>query len=367
MTVVRYEDLGIRPVINACGKMTALGATAVEPEVAEAMALAARHFVNMAELEEKAGRRIAEITGAEAACLTAGAASGIAIGTAAFVAGTDPAKIQALPDSQGLKNEILVQAGHRINFVEMAKIGGGKLVTVGWVNYVAREQLASAITANTAGFLYVLSHHVVRKGMLSLPVCLEICHAKGIPVLVDAAAEEDLRVYVEMGADLVTYSGGKAIGGPSFGLLCGKAKSIEACKAQAWGIARSMKVTKEGAMGLLTALEIYARRDAGAEKERRAAILAATLDQLAGLPHTELSIVSDEAGRDIERAQLQLDEPALGSTAFDLIQHLRSGDPAIVTRDHKANLGILAIDPRTLTLEQVPIITRRIREFFSLK
>jgi D-glucosaminate-6-phosphate ammonia-lyase len=367
MTVIRYEDLGIKPVINACGKMTLLGATAVEPEVAEAMVLASQHYVNMTDLEEKAGRRIAEITGAEAACLTGGAASGIAIAAAAFIAGTDPARIQALPDSQGMRNEILVQAGHRINFVEMAKIGGGRLVTVGWVNHVAKEQLAAALTADTAGFIYVISHHVVHKGMLSLPACLEICHAKEVPVLVDAAAEEDLRAYVEMGADLVTYSGGKAIGGPSFGFLCGRAKYIEACKAQSWGIARSMKVTKEGAMGLLTALEIYARRDVGVERHRRQAVLSAIVDQLADLPRSRLSIVADEAGRDIQRAELELDESALGFTAFDLIQHLRSGDPAIVTRDHKANLGILAIDPRSLTLEQAPIIARRIREFYASK
>lgn len=363
--MVTYQDLGIKPVINACGKMTLLGATAVEPEVAEAMALASRHYVDVAALERKAGEWIARLSGAEAACVTAGAASGIAMGAAAFIAGTDPASIQALPDPPGPKCEILVLAGHWINFVEMARLGGAKLVRVGWVNGVAKEQLAAAINERTAGFLYVISHHVVQKGMLSLKDCLDICHGRGIPILVDAAAEEDLRLYVSMGADLVTYSGGKAFGGPSFGLLCGKAAHIEACRAQFWGIARSMKVTKEGIMGLLTALELYVHADVDAEARRRQGISGQIAAGLQGLPHVRLSIEQDEAGRNIPRVHLQLDETALGFTAFDLIRYLRSGEPAIITRDHKANLGILMMDPRPLTEDQVAVIVTRVRQFFA--
>lgn len=365
--MVTYDDLGIKPIINASGRMTLLGAFALDPAVAEAMVEASKHYVNMLELEKRAGERIAEITGAEAACVTAGAASGIVMGVAAFIAGTDAHRIKLLPDTLGMKNQILVQSGHMINFAEMARMAGGKLVPVGWVNHVAKGHLEGAINEETAGFLYIISHHAVQKGMLSLRECVDICHARDVPVLVDAAAEEDLQSYVALGADLVTYSGGKAIGGPSFGLLCGKAHYIEACRAQFWGIARAMKVTKEGIMGLLTALELYARHDREQEKSRQRAIVAEIISDLGDLPHTQIGEVSDEAGRDITRAQLKLNEDRLGFTTFDLIQHLRSGDPAIVTRDHKANLGIITVDPRPLTAEQVPIITGRIKEFYALK
>jgi len=363
--MITYEDLGVKPVINACGRMTLLGATAIDEDVARAMVAASQQYVNMLELQERAGMKIAEITGAESGCVTAGAASGIAMGAAAFIVGTDVGRIQGLPETAGERNEILIQQGHMINFAAMAKMAGAELVPVGFVNFVTTDHLKSAISEKSAGFLFIISHHVVQKGMLSLEECIQICHVREIPVLVDAAAEEDITTYVAMGADLVTYSGGKALGGPSFGMICGKAKYVEACQAQFWGIARAMKVTKEGIMGFLTALENYAQMDREVEKARQVRILSAWEKALRELPHTEVSVVKDEAGRDIQRLNLKLHEEALGSSAFDLIKFLRSGDPAIVTRDHKSNLGVIALDPRPVTEEQVPFIIDRILAFYK--
>jgi D-glucosaminate-6-phosphate ammonia-lyase len=362
-----YKDLGIKPVINASGRMTLLGASALAPEVAQAMVEASKCYVNMMELEERVGQRIAEITGAEAGCVTAGAASGIAMGTAAFLTGTDIGRIQALPDTSGLpKTEILIQMGHMCNFAGMARQAGASLVPIGWVNFVTRGHLESGLGERTAGLLYIISHHVVQKGMLSLQECIEVCHGRGVPVLVDAAAEEDLTSYVAMGVDLVTYSGGKAIGGPSFGMLCGKKELVQACRLQFWGIARAMKVTKEGIIGFLTALELYASRDRAAEKRRLEDINGILLEGLKDLPGTNVVIARDEAGRDISRVELRLDEGTRGLTAPDLIAFLRSGDPAIVTRDHKANLGVIAIDPRPITAAEARVIVSRVQEFFRL-
>jgi len=363
--MVTYEDLGVKPVINASGRMTLLGSTALDPEVAQAMVEASRHYVNMLELDLRVGERIARITGAEAGCMTAGAAAGIAIGVAAFLAGTDIGRIQALPDTNGLKRtRIVVQTGHMCNFVAMARLAGATLVPIGWTNYVTQGHLESAIDDQTAGMLFIISHHVIQKGMLSLGKCIEVCHGRGVPVLVDAAAEEDLTSYIGLGADLVTYSGGKAIGGPSYGMLCGKASYIDACRAQQWGIARAMKVTKEGALGFLTALERYAGRDRAAEQRRLEEVNTILLEGLKGLAATCVETAQDEAGRAISRVELKLDESALGFTAFDLITVLRSGDPAIVTRDHKANLGVIAIDPRPISLDEARLITERIRAFY---
>jgi L-seryl-tRNA(Ser) seleniumtransferase/D-glucosaminate-6-phosphate ammonia-lyase len=366
--MVTYRDLGISPVINASGRMTLLGASILDPEVAEAMVEASKCYVNVQELEDRAGERIAAITGAEAGCVTAGAASGIAIGVAAFLAGADLGRIQALPDATGLeKTEIIIQTGHLCNFAAMARQAGATLIPIGWTNFVARGHLESAVREHTAGFLYIISHHVVQKGMLSLAECIEVCHARGVPVLVDAAAEEDLTTYAAMGADLITYSGGKAIGGPSFGMLCGKAEYVRACRAQAWGIARAMKVTKEGILGFLTALELYARRDQEGERRRQEAIIELVQQGLRGLAGTSVGTAEDEAGRKISRVELRLDETRLGFTALDLIQFLRSGSPPIVTRDHKANLGVIAIDPRPIGMEEAEVIVRRILEFYALQ
>lgn len=363
--MITYEDLGMRSIINASGKMTLLGASVVSEDTAQAMVEASKQHVNMLELQNRAGEMIARITGAESGCVTAGAASGIAMGAAAFIAGDDIGKAQSLPENVGEENEILIQLGHMINFAGMARMAGAKLVPVGWVNWVKAEHLINAISERTVGFLYVISHHVVQKGMLSLEKCIEICHNHGIPVLLDAAAEEDLKSYIAMGADLVTYSGGKAIGGPSFGMICGKKEYVEACKTQFWGIARAMKVTKEGIMGFLTALDEYERKDEKLEKQQQREILSKLYDGLQDLPHTDISIVKDEAGRDIQRVQLKIDEVALGACAYDLIEFLRTGDPAIVTRDHKANLGMIALDPRPLKMEHVPMIVDRINAFFQ--
>jgi D-glucosaminate-6-phosphate ammonia-lyase len=366
--MVTYKELGVKPVINASGRMTLLGATALAPEVAQAMVEASRHYVNMMELEERAGERIAHITGAEAGCMTAGAAAGIAMGVAAFMTGVDVGRIQALPDTTGLKKtRMLIQTGHLCNFAAMARLAGATLVPIGWTNFVTKGHLESAIDDQTAGFLYIISHHVVQKGMLSLRECIEACHAHAVPVLVDAAAEEDLTSYVAAGADLVTYSGGKAIGGPSFGMLCGKAEYIQACRAQHWGIARAMKVTKEGILGFLTALELYAQRDHVAEKRRLQEINGILLEGLKGLSGIALGVVQDEAGRDISRVELKLDEAAPGFRASDLINFLRAGDPAIVTRDHKANLGVIAIDPRPISQDEARIIVERIQAFHARK
>lgn len=363
--MITYEDLKIRPVINACGKMTLLGASVLDPQVAQAMVAASTCNVNINELEEKAGALIANWTGAEAACITCGAAAGIAIGTAAFIAGTDLAKAQQLPECISKKRNLLIQMGHMINFVGMARQAGARLIPIGWVNFIVKEHLSSAIDENTIGFLYVVSHHTVQKGMLSLEECLLICHEKGIPVLVDAAAEEDLHKYINMGADLVAYSGGKAFGGPSFGFLCGKKEYIQACKVQEYGIARAMKVTKEGIMGLLTALEIYTKTSPDERRERESQINKKILDNLSGLPHTRVSLERDEVRHDLMRVQIQIFSERLGKTAQDLINFLRSNDPPIITRDHKSNMDIISIDPRGLEFGQEEIIIQRIKHFFA--
>jgi len=364
-----YQRIGVPTVINAAGKLTALGGTAQAAEVAQAQAEAARWHVDLAELRRAAGERIAAVTGAEAASVTTGAAAGVAIAVAACVAGSDPDRVTRLPDSEGWPNRVLIQAGHWVNFGapvdQMVRLGGGRPQMVGHVNHVPEALLERALRDGTptAALLCVQSHHSVQERMVPLDRCLALAHAVRVPVIVDAAAEEDLRRYVVAGVDLVTYSGGKAFGGPTVGFIAGRRELVAACEAQTRGIARAMKVGKEQIAGLLAALERYAGHDAEGEQARRRRVNAVVLAALDGIAAVESGIRTDEAGRPIERVSVR----ARGG-AFDvraLVDFLASGSPSIRTRNHHLDDGVVLIDPREVSEEQAAVIAARLREFFA--
>ena len=357
-----YERLGVRRVINASGRMTALGGAAVRPEVARAMAEAAGSFVDVAELKAAASRRIAELTGAEGAYLTTGAAAGIAVMTAAAVAGTDPARVAALPDADWEPCEIVLQAGHLIDFGaplrQMVRLGGGRPVAVGSVNQVRAAELAAAIGPRTAAVLFVQSHHAVQKGMLGLDEVTAIARAAGVPVLVDAAAEEDLSAYLV--ADLVAFSGGKAPEGPTSGFVLGRRGLIAGCWAQERGIARPMKIGKEAVVGLLAALEAYVARDAATESGHRRAVVDGLLAELRGIDGIVLGVETDEAGRDIPRVTLGV-APGAGFSLAELVRELQAGSPAIHARTHHLREGRVALDPRPLLPGEPAIVGAGVR------
>ncbi|QDX95834.1 DgaE family pyridoxal phosphate-dependent ammonia lyase [Brevibacillus laterosporus] len=362
-----YQQLGLRAVINASGKMTALGASAVHPEVARAISEASMDYVDMRELLHEVGKRIAKATGAEGGCPTLGASAGIAIATAAIIAGSNLAKLEKIPFLLGVPNEVIVQKGHSVHFggavPQMMALGGAKVIEVGHANLVEADHIEGAINENTAALFYIKSHHAVQKGMQSLQAMLEIGHRHQLPVVVDAAAEDDLHMYVQMGADLVIYSGGKAIEGPTSGFICGKQALIDACHAQYKGVGRAMKVGKEALVGLVMALERYANKpETGKEQKER---MQSFLEQIKDLAGVTGRIVQDEAGREIYRAQLTIDPAEAGMTATELSQKLKEGKPAIYTRDHYANIGIINIDPRPLLPQQEKQIAQRLHQIWQ--
>ena len=347
-----YAAVGVEPVINAAGKLTALGGTAQSAAVASAQAQAAQAHVELAALRRAASRCIAEVTGAEAGCVTSGAAAGIAISVAAVLTGTDIDRVRRLPAVDG-PNEILIQAGHDVDFgatvAQMVRLGGGSPTVFGTRRTVTEDDLAAALSPRTAAILFVKSHHCLQDGRLPLRALI----GRGVPVLVDAAAEADLRRYVRAGADLVIYSGGKAIGGPTSGLIAGRARLIEACELQERGIARAMKVGKEQIAGLLAALAEPAPDDGdGTVADALHRGLAAFAD---------VEIVPDRAGRPIERVALRLPGAALQA----LVRFLRDGQPSIRTRNHQLGEGYVLFDPREMRMEQVPTVVARVGAFFS--
>lgn len=359
-----YTDLGLKEVINANGRMTILGASAVNETVAEHMKQALKNFVVIDDLIDYTGEVIAAKTGAQAGCPTCGAASAIAIAAAACIAGKDLVRIEELPDSQGLSNEIILQKGQSINFggnvAQMLKIGGGVPVEAGSANKVEREHIEGAITSRTAALFYVKSHHAVQKGMQSIETMLEIAHRHNLPLLIDAAAEEDLQRYIAMGADLVIYSGGKALTGPTSGFIAGKKELIEACRMQYHGIGRAMKVSKEAMIGLVTALKLYDQKEQSITGQQES--MQAVCDELNQVHGLSCHVAQDEAGREIYRVEISVDSRTCGLTAGQLEERLRQGNPAVYLRSYYKNQGILMIDPRPLTPGQTDIIVSRIKE-----
>ena len=270
-----YEDLGVKTIINAWGNATLTGGSIMRPEVLASMEEASRSYVWLPELLEKAGERVAELAGVEAAYITSGAAAGIAISVAACMAGTDHDKMLQLPDTTGMKDEVIVQASQIGGYDNMIEIAGGKVVAVGDEHGTNAEQLEAAFSEQTVALVHFFAY--ASAGDVPLEQVIETAHERGVTVIVDAAAEFPpypvLRRFIDMGADLAIFSGGKGLRGPQCtGLVLGRRDLIEACAVQAspnHGVGRPTKVGKEEIVGLVTALELYATEchSAGGENE----------------------------------------------------------------------------------------------------
>jgi L-seryl-tRNA(Ser) seleniumtransferase len=263
-----YGRIGVRTIVNGRGATTAVGGSLMPAEVVAAMTEAAGAFVVLDELNRKVGEKIAEVTGAEAGYVTAGSAAGMALAAAACIAGSDPELIRRLPESDGLRNEIVIHRSHRIDYDQMYRVGGGRLVEIGLPHETLQWELERAIGERTAAVAFHDSPSV-GPGALEFDTVVKIAHERGVPVIVDAASTlppvDHLRRWVRGGADLVIYSGGKGIRGPQdTGLLAGRADLIAAARLHGnprAGIGRGMKVSKEAMAGLWVALDLFLRTD----------------------------------------------------------------------------------------------------------
>lgn len=231
-----YEKIGLKRVINGSGKMTALGVSKISDTVAETMKEAGQNFVVIDDLIDRVGEMISKVTGGEDTCVTSSASAAIALSVAGLITGKSLTLIERLPDTTGLKNKVVLQKGHAVNYgapiTTMIRLGGGIPVEAGCSNEVKPEHVEEAIDENTVALLYVKSHHAVQKGMLSIEEMAEIAHKHNLPLLIDAAAEEDIHRYLKSGGDLVIYSGAKALCGPASGFVTGKKQYIDAIKMQ---------------------------------------------------------------------------------------------------------------------------------------
>ena len=273
-----YGAAGLRPVVNVSGTMTSLGASIAVPEAIEAATAIMPRFVVMSELHARASRAVAEATGAEAGFITASASAGITLAVAAAMTGPDLARIEQLPDTEGMKNRVILQAGHNCHYGapldQAIRLAGARVDLVGTATLVGEHNITGALSDATAAAVFVVSHHVVDYGQVPLKRFAELCHAKGVPVIVDAASEYDLYGFLAAGADIVIYSAHKFLGGPTAGIMAGKRELIRAAYMQNFGIGRGMKVGKESIAGAMAALTAWGNRDAAAIRAREAAALS---------------------------------------------------------------------------------------------
>ncbi len=226
-----YEGLQVKPIINAAGSVTRFGGTKTRPEVLEAMVDAAGVLVDMSELNHRAGEALARLTHAEAGFVCSGAAGGLVLQAAACIAGKEPSLMHRLPDSQGLKNEIIIQNVHRFPYDQAYRLAGAKLVGIGDGKTTRDWELEAAINESTAAVAYLCSPFTNRRA-LPLSVVCRIAHGHNLPVIVDAASmlppRANLHRFLEDGADMVAFSGGKGVRGPQgAGILCGRQDLIE--------------------------------------------------------------------------------------------------------------------------------------------
>ncbi len=358
-----YQRLGLKRVINACGKMTILGVSSVSAEVTKATSEAATSFVEIDALVDRVGELVSTYTGAEDSYVTSCASAGIAIAVAAAITEGELDLVVNLPDSQGLANQIVMLRGHNIDYgapiTTAIRLGGGKVVEVGQSNLSALWQLEKAITPETAALLYVKSHHCVQKGMVALSDFVALAKEHQLPLIVDAAAEEDLRAYVAAGASMVIYSGAKALDAPTSGFITGDRHWIACCKAQHHGIARAMKIGKENMVGLVTALERYLHHQ---DWSKQLPELEAVAHDITTLHGFQADIEQDEAGRAIYRIRVKVLSEQLGHDAREVEEMLRTGNIAIYTRKYFLHQGVFSIDPRALQGDELSLIVQRLRE-----
>jgi len=356
-------ELGLRPIINASGTMTVLGASIMVPQAVAAMAAIAGEFVEMEALHQAASRVVAQATGGEAGFITASCASAITLAVAGAITGERLLAIERLPDTTGLRSEVLVQTGHLVGYgaslQQSIEMSGARVVPVGTVSGARAYQLDEAITTDTACAVFVVSHMTVQFAMLALEEVCRICHAKGIPVIVDAASEYDLRGFLARGADVVVYSGQKFLGGPTSGIVAGQAARVRAASLQNRGIGRGMKVGKESIAGVMAALQAWMQRDHGAIRDRESAALQLWQACLKAFPEVACERIPDPTGNPLERLRVRV-LPGGRWSARALADALAAGDPPVMVRDYQTDLGHVDLDPCNLHAGEVDIVARQL-------
>jgi L-seryl-tRNA(Ser) seleniumtransferase len=327
--------------------------------------------VDMHELTRKAGQRLAELCGAEAALITSGASGAMTLQAAACIAGTDPARVHSLPDTRGMKAEIPIYKGHRIRYDQAWRKAGATLVEYGDMRDCSAWELEKAISPETAAVAYMVGPTLPRAALPLETVC-ETARGRGLPVIVDAAAmlppRANLRRYLDQGADMVAFSGGKGLRGPQgTGILLGRADLIEAAIANTspnHGVGRSGKVAKEEMLGLLTAVEVFLEQDEEAEFARWYRQGRYIADVLAELPGLRATVENDGMEWVTPTAVVQLGRDWKGPSRAQIAARLKEGDPPIFI-GQAPTPGALFVKTINLSDADVELVASRLLEVLT--
>jgi len=378
-----YEKYGLRLVVNAAGTFTSVGGSMASPEVFKAMEDASKSFMHITWLQEWAGKEIAKATGAEAGFPTSGASSALILAAAACIfKGTELENYEpAYPETwshisqkipahtEGLKNEFIIQKANRNMYDHAVEVAGGHVIDVGTKEEGAtREELEAAYNPEKTAAYYISEGKSSK--VLSIDEVAEIAHKNGVPLIVDAAGrlppKKNLRRFLERGADLVAFSGGKSMAGPNnSGILAGRKDLIKLAHLQAFpfhGIGRSAKMSRETIVGLVIALKQYLERDEESlytVMEKKARYL---VEQLNKIPDVKAEIKQHTT---LEKKKfttpLVYVRPGegYGISVRDLYVELETGTPSIKTSTFG---GLVSLNPKYLLEGDEKIIITRIRE-----
>ena len=340
MSCPTYESIGVRPLINCRGTFTIISGSVILPEVREAIVLASQRYVNIDELMEAVGARIAELMDCEWGLITDGCAAALCQVTAACVAGSDPEKMIRLPDTTGMKNEVIVQTCHRNVYDHAIRMVGVKMIEVD-----TKAELEAALNDRTA-MLFVFGD-AEERGQITTKEMADIGHEHGIPTFVDAAAERpDVpNWYLEQGADAVAYSGGKCLRGPqASGLVLGRKDLLQAAflnGAPHHALARPMKAGKEEIMGLLAAVEQWIKRDHKAEWKEWKRRLRVITDAVKDFDSVTTTIRQRGRSNVAPVLEINWDVETVGISGTAVASQLSAGEPRIELNGNANGISIM--------------------------
>jgi L-seryl-tRNA(Ser) seleniumtransferase len=324
----------------------------------------------MNELNRHAGEVVARWSGAEAGMLTSSSASGITLTVAACMTGPDMGRVEQLPNAAGMKQEVVIQKGHSVNFgapiEQMIRLAGATVREIGTINGTSISSLEHALGPTTSAAMFVISHHTVQYGFVQLQQFVEICHAHDVPVIVDAAAQDQqIGRIVASGADLVVLSVQKYLSGPTGGIVCGREDLVRAVTMHNHGIGRTMKIGKEGIFGTIVALEERMATDLRAweaDQRRKADYLA---DQLQDLNGVRVTLEKDKVGQPVTRVRLEVNASVAGKSAEDICRELQRCLPMIQPRAHHTDEGWFLLEPVHVTEVEMNYVAQELRRILG--
>jgi len=362
-----HDDLGLRPIINANATLTKLGGSIMPPEVLEAMQDAARYHIDLEDMHDRVGAKLAELTGNDAALVTTGAAAGIVLAIAACVSRGERDLAQRLPHVETVdKNEVVMFTSHRNGYDFAVRQTGVKVIEIGSATHTEPAELEAALSDKTAAFMW-FQGAFTGKGDLPLAHVIQTCQKRHVPVIVDGAAQlppvENLRRFTEMGAACAIFSGGKDLRGPqASGLVVGQRWLVSAMRQLSSpnsGIGRPMKVGKEEMAGLLAAVKRYIGLDHEERRERDERVVvhwSTTWNQIPGVQASRS--FPNEAGQPLPRCRVRIDPGVLGLSRDEIVAKLWDGEPRISVQTEGTD--ILLFNPMTLTDAEVNVVEERL-------